>query len=64
MEVVILYPSLTQTISTNFTSYNHKEPMGGGTGKTVKNVPDKEWIYPHPNSPGELILKSVCKYAK
>ena len=42
----------------------HKEPMGGGTPSTYSNKPDKEWIYPLPNSSMETILKSVCKYAK
>ena len=37
----------------------HNEPMGGGTG-TRKNVPDKEWNYPTPNSSGESVLQSVC----
>ena len=41
----------------------HKQPMGAGTGKT-DNRPDKEWTYPHPNSSFEIVLKSVCKYAK
>ena len=41
----------------------HKEPMGGGTGKT-DNEPDKKWNYPPPNSVSETVLKSVCKYAK
>ena len=41
----------------------HKEPMGGGTG-LFDNKPDKEWKYPSPNSSIEIVLKSVCKYAK
>ena len=40
----------------------HKEPMGGGISKTL-NTPDKEWIYPPPDSSVETILKSVCQYA-
>ncbi len=40
----------------------HKEPMGGGTGE-IYNEPDKEWIYPSPDSVGEITLKSVCQYA-
>ena len=38
----------------------HKEPMGGGTGKihTLK----KDWLYPPPNTPSEINLKSVCNY--
>jgi hypothetical protein len=45
----------------NFSSY--KEPMGGGTGNP-DNTPDKEWTYPSPNSVNEIILESVCAYAK
>ena len=41
----------------------HKGPMGGGIGETL-NLPDKEWRYPHPDSVGEIILKSVCQYAR
>ena len=43
----------------------HKEPMGGGTGKSVP-VPEKhkDWKYSSPDSSGEEVLKSVCKYAK
>jgi hypothetical protein len=42
----------------------HKEPMGEGAPSKSSNEPDKEWGYPHPNSGGELTLKSVCAYAK
>ena len=45
------------------TASPHKEPMGGGTGKT-ENEPDKEWRYPPPNSANESVLKRICKYAK
>ena len=41
----------------------HKEPMGGGTGETL-NTPDKDWNYPPPDSSGEIILKTVCQYAR
>ena len=37
----------------------HKEPMGRGTCKT-NNDPDKNWVYPHPESSGEKLLESVC----
>ena len=42
----------------------HKEPMGGGTSSTSSNKPEKEWRYPPPNSANEVVLKSVCAYAK
>ena len=48
-----------KTLSYSF----HKEPMGGGTGDVEEPV-KKGWKYPQPNSTGEAILKSVCKYAK
>jgi hypothetical protein len=38
---------------------HHKEPMGGGTGKT-SNPKNPDWRYPPPNSAMETILKSVC----
>ena len=43
----------------------HKEPMGEGTGD-VSEPPErhKGWKYPPPNSSHEIILKTVCKYAK
>ena len=41
----------------SFSSY--KEPMGGGTADSQFTPPDK-WFYPHPNSTGEIKLKSVC----
>ena len=44
----------------NLSFSSHKEPMGRGTPSSSSNKPDKEWYYPHPNSPGEDILKSVC----
>ena len=35
-----------------YLSYSfHKEPMGGGTGE-IDNEPDKEWMYPPPDSIG------------
>ena len=37
----------------------HKQPMGGGTGKTDNN-PDKNWNYPIPKSVDEEILKKIC----
>ena len=37
----------------------HKEPMGGGTGKTDNN-PDKNWKYPSPKRGAEVILKFIC----
>ena len=43
---------------------HHKQPMGRGTPSTSSNKPDKEWDYPPPNTVIEIILKSVCKYAK
>ena len=41
----------------------YKEPMGKGTSKTYTSLPDK-WVYPPPNTPGEVILKSVCDWVK
>ena len=39
----------------------HKEPMGGGTGDISAPLGENgNWIYPSPNSIGELILKQVC----
>ena len=40
------------------TYYN--QPMGKGDETGGSNKPDKEWIYPSPNSVNEEILKSVC----
>ena len=39
----------------------HKEPMGGGTGRT-KPVPKKhkDWKYLPPNTPIETLLKISC----
>ena len=37
----------------------HKEPMGGGTGQTVKV--NNEWVYHSPGSTGEESLNSVCR---
>jgi hypothetical protein len=42
----------------------HIEPMGRGTPSLSSNKPDKEWRYPSPKSVNEIILKSVCAYAK
>ena len=44
-------------------SSTYKEPMGGGR-ESVINKPDKEWRYPSPYSMNEIVLKSVCDYAK
>ena len=41
----------------------YKESMGGGEIGETSNTPDKEWTYPHPDSPSGIILKSVCQYA-
>jgi hypothetical protein len=41
----------------------YKEPMGKGTGIS-DNIPDSNWTYPSTNSSAEIILKSVCNYAK
>jgi hypothetical protein len=42
---------------------HHNQPMGQGTGDS--NSPkNPEWIYPPPNSTFEVVLKSVCAYAK
>jgi hypothetical protein len=38
----------------------HPKPMGGGTYDTLSNVPDKNWDYPPPNSPDEIMLKRIC----
>jgi hypothetical protein len=37
----------------------HKEPMGGGTGGSY-NPENPEWVYPHPNSTHEIVLKFLC----
>jgi hypothetical protein len=37
----------------------YKDPMGKGT-PSASIKPDKEWDYPTPNSPSEVILKQVC----
>ena len=37
----------------------YKDPMGKGISSASIN-PDKEWDYPTPNSPSEVILKQVC----
>ena len=42
----------------------HKEPMGGGEIGETSNTPDKDWKYPPPDSSGEIILKTVCQYAR
>ena len=39
----------------------HKEPMGGGTGKTI--TPPDKWEYPPPDSVDEYVLETVCAYA-
>ena len=44
-------------------SSNHKQPMGRGRG-AVYNEPDKDWRYPSPYSINEVVLNSVCDYAK
>ena len=38
---------------------SHKEPMGGGTGKSF-TYNDNDWKYPTPNSSVEQIQKIVC----
>ncbi len=43
----------------------HREPMGGGTSEVIKlNKKDKRWRDPPPPSSEEVILKSVCQYAR
>ena len=42
----------------------HKEPMGGGIVNETSNTPDKDWNYHPPDSSGEIILKTVCQYAR
>ena len=37
----------------------HKEPMGGGTGKSA-NIENPKWTYPPPNFVTETALLSVC----
>ena len=37
--------------------------MGGGTSE-VENKPDKEWRYPSPDTPNEVMLKAVCDHVK
>ena len=42
-----------------YLSYTHsKQPMGEG-GET-NNPPNPKWVYPGPDSIGELMLKTVC----
>ena len=38
--------------------FGHKEPMGGGAGKSYQFAEKLE--YPPPNSPSEIVLKFVC----
>jgi hypothetical protein len=47
------------------TEYYYMDQMSRGT-QMVWNLTkhQKGWRYPPPNSSGEYILKSVCKYAK
>jgi hypothetical protein len=42
----------------------HKGPMGGGIVNETSNTPDKDWNYHPPDSSGEIILKTVCQYAR
>ncbi len=42
----------------------HKGSMGGGEVSGTSNTPDKEWRYPSPDSSDEIILKTVCQYAR
>ena len=41
----------------------YKEPMGQGDSK-IYTSPDENWTYPHPNSSWEIVLLTVCKFAK
>jgi hypothetical protein len=48
----------------NLSASFHKEPMGGGIGKTSEPKGDhKNWNYPSPSSVNENILESVCNIA-
>ena len=40
----------------------YKEPMGEGMPSESSNEPDKDWTDNVPNSPAEIILKSVCNW--
>ena len=40
----------------------YEQPMGEGSGKSSVSI-NKEWNYPPPNSPAEIILKRVCEVA-
>ena len=44
------------------TSSFHTKPMGEGTPSTTVNEPDKEWVYPSPDSPLGIKLKAVCNH--
>ena len=41
---------------------SHKEQMGEGIGES--HTPQEKWIYHPPDSPMEMVLKTVCAYAK
>jgi hypothetical protein len=41
----------------------HRERMGGGPAEVEDSI-KKHWYYPTPDSPGEIILKSACRFAK
>jgi len=40
---------------------NHKEPMGGGTGRP-SNLDNNTWVYPPPGTVGAIKLKEVCNH--
>ena len=44
----------------------HKEPMGGGVpaDSFSFSASVEEWDYPHPDTSKEIVLKSVCQYAR
>lgn len=42
----------------------YKQPMAKGDISASGKKPEKNWTYVHPNSAGELILKTVCDYVE
>ena len=42
----------------------HKQPMGKGIPSVSSNKPDKEWVYPSPDSAMEINLNIVCNWSK
>ena len=39
-------------------------PMGKGESNGGSDIPDKNWRFPQPESPGEYIIKNLCNLYK